>query len=139
MPIRKENRDRYPSDWKAISQRVRFDRAGGRCECEGECGLRHVVNDEGAQLDLPPSCWIPSVPGGRCAAMNGEKHPTTKSVVVLTVAHLDHTPENCDNDNLKAMCQRCHNSYDAPMRRRGILERERIKRATGDLFAKPPP
>lgn len=31
---------------------------------------------------------------------------------VLTVAHLDHTPENVEPDNLRAMCQRCHLSYD---------------------------
>jgi len=42
---------------------------------------------------------------------------------VLTVAHLDHTPENCEPQNLKAMCQRCHNKYDAPMRRDGIRQR----------------
>jgi len=35
-------------------------------------------------------------------------------MVVLTVAHLDHTPENCDEANLKAMCQRCHLAYDGP-------------------------
>ena len=33
--------------------------------------------------------------------------------VVLTVAHLDHTPENCDPSNLLAMCQACHLRYDA--------------------------
>lgn len=32
--------------------------------------------------------------------------------VVLTIAHLDHTPENCDLDNLKALCQKCHLRYD---------------------------
>jgi len=26
--------------------------------------------------------------------------------------HLDHDPENCEYDNLKAMCQKCHNKYD---------------------------
>lgn len=31
----------------------------------------------------------------------------------LAVAHLDHTPENCDPDNLRAMCQACHLTYDA--------------------------
>ena len=36
--------------------------------------------------------------------------------VVLTVAHLDHTPENCDPSNLRALCQRCHNKYDAKHR-----------------------
>lgn len=37
-------------------------------------------------------------------------------MIVLTVAHLDHTPENCSPDNLRALCQRCHNRYDAKHR-----------------------
>ncbi len=51
-----------------------------------------------------------------CGAENYKPHPKTHSKVILTVAHLDHTPENCDYDNLKAMCQKCHNSYDAEHR-----------------------
>jgi len=31
---------------------------------------------------------------------------------VLTVAHLDHRPENCHDSNLLALCQRCHLRYD---------------------------
>lgn len=38
------------------------------------------------------------------------------SKVVLTIAHLDHTPENCDYNNLRALCQKCHNNYDMPTR-----------------------
>jgi len=58
--------------------------------------------------------------------------------IVLTVAHLDHQPENCDRANLKALCQRCHNSYDMPHRRAGIEERARVGRALGDLFEEKP-
>ena len=36
--------------------------------------------------------------------------------VVLTIAHLDHTPENCAPENLRALCQACHNRYDAKHR-----------------------
>ena len=38
------------------------------------------------------------------------------SVVVLTVAHLDHDKGNMDIrlDRLKAWCQKCHLSYDLP-------------------------
>ena len=39
MPIRPENRARYPKDWKAISKRIPFARAGGRCDCTGKCGV----------------------------------------------------------------------------------------------------
>jgi hypothetical protein len=91
-PIRPENRDRYPADWKAISLRIRHDRAEGRCECHGECG-RGTHN-------------------GRCPNLNGQPAYSTGSKVVLTVAHLDHTPENCDPANLRAMCQGCHLHYD---------------------------
>lgn len=113
MPIRPENRARYPKDWKAISARIRFDRAGGRCECQGQCGQPHA---------------------GRCDAVHGQPHPETGSVVVLTTMHLDHTPENNADANLLAGCQRCHNRYDAPMRRAGIASRERDKAAVGDLL-----
>ena len=92
MPIRPENRKRYPADWPQISARIRFERAAGRCECRGECGTLHV---------------------GRCSARHGEPHPVTGSRVVLTTAHRDHTPENCADGNLFAACQRCHLAYDA--------------------------
>lgn len=93
-PIRPENRTRYPNDWKALSERIRFGRADSRCECDGRC-------------------HSPSHPyQGRCYARHGDGHPVTGSRVVLTVAHLDHTPENCADDNLRAMCQACHLAYD---------------------------
>lgn len=113
MPIRPENRDRYPKNWKTISERIRRVRAQNECECEGECGLDHH---------------------GRCSERNGSNHSQTGSAVVLTVAHLNHCPEDCSDDNLKAMCQRCHNRYDAPMRRAGMISREHAKGAVGDLF-----
>lgn len=91
-PIRKENRRRYPPNWKAVSLYIRNERAGGRCECMSECGLHTTT--------------------GRCTERNGQPAAWANGKVVLTVAHLDHTPENVDHDNLKAMCQRCHLRYD---------------------------
>ena len=38
MPIRPENRSRYPKDWALRSRFVRFVRAKGRCEW---CGAAH--------------------------------------------------------------------------------------------------
>jgi hypothetical protein len=91
VPIRNEERARYPRDWRSISKAIRFERAKGRCECAGVCGYDH---------------------GGRCGAKHGREHPVTDSRVVLTVAHLNHTPEDCRPENLVAMCQRCHLAYD---------------------------
>lgn len=58
-----------------------------------------------------------------CDAANYQLHPITGSRVVLTVAHLNHEPADCRAENLAALCQRCHNTYDAPMRARGRRER----------------
>lgn len=132
MPIRPENKARYPKDWRAISQRIRR-RARDRCECKGECGLRHHrIN--GRQIDLPPSLQAKGTRAFRCTAVNGELHPVTKSKVILTVAHLNHQPEDCADRNLKAWCQRCHNCYDAPTRAAGIKARRKAERALADLF-----
>ncbi|MFE6080014.1 hypothetical protein [Streptomyces virginiae] len=92
MPIRPENRARYPQDWPEISASIRFGRAGSRCECTGECG--RGTHD------------------GRCPNEHDLPAYGTGSTVVLTTAHLDHTPENCDPANLRAMCQGCHLHYD---------------------------
>ena len=48
-----------------------------------------------------------------CGAENYKPHPVTGSKVVLTVAHLNHIPMDVRDENLKALCQRCHLTYDA--------------------------
>lgn len=53
-----------------------------------------------------------------CGAENYRPHPVTGSRVVLTVAHVyDQRPEAASLLNLAALCQRCHNRHDMPMRR----------------------
>ena len=63
-----------------------------------------------------------------CGAVNALPHPVTGSRVVLTVAHLDHNPANCADDNLRALCQRCHLNYDRPHHRHNAAETRRRKR-----------
>lgn len=82
MPIKPENKNRYPKNWKEIRAKI-LKRANNKCEF---CGVENY--------SVRP---------------NGAK-------VVLTIAHLDHTPENCSPDNLRALCQKCHNTYDAKHR-----------------------
>lgn len=112
MPIRPENRNRYPKNWRDISARIRFERAQSRCECTGQCGR--------------------GTHEGRCPNRHGEPAYGTGSRVVLTVAHLDHTPENCEDDNLSAMCQGCHLHYDREHHAETArATREAAKRAAG--------
>jgi hypothetical protein len=81
---------RYPENWKEISQRIR-ERDGNRCK------------------------W--------CGAQNYQPHPITRSKVILTVAHLGvdypdgrpgnkHDKMDVRDENLAALCQRCHLNYD---------------------------
>ncbi len=70
-----------------------------------------------------------------CGAANGEPHPITGSKVVLTVAHYpDPDPANCADDNLQALCQRCHNRLDAPGRAKNAAKtRAHKRREAGQL------
>lgn len=95
-PLRAADKRRYPPNWRQISKSIRFDRAGGQCECTGECGAGHE---------------------GRCEARHGQPHQVTGSKVVLTTAHRDREPRNCAPENLFAACQRCHIWYDRDQHR----------------------
>lgn len=68
-----------------------------------------------------------------CGAENYKPHPVTGSKVVLTIAHIhDPNPMNCDDDNLLALCQKCHNKLDAPMRAKNrVLNKLKVQREAG--------
>lgn len=142
MPIRPENLNRYPPDWPQISQAIRV-RAGGLCE---ECGVRNGAlggrDEEGRFCRALPTgesrarlTWPEPGEEAWC-----ERPPPLEPIrlriirIVLTVAHLDHTPENCDPSNLRAWCQRCHLRYDAAHHRKTAEATRRAQRAIGDLF-----
>lgn len=101
----------YPANWKAIRTEAleRAKNANGisQCECVGECGREHK--------------------GTRCPHLQYEQLTTRSAYkVILTTAHLCHTPR-CDRlDHLKSMCQPCHQIFDL---------RERQKRSGDKLHA----
>ncbi len=72
---------------------------------------RYPANwDEIARRVKDEADWKCEVCGRQCRRP-GEPFDTHRRT--LTVAHLDHTPENCERSNLKAMCPACHLRYDA--------------------------
>lgn len=119
MPV---DKSKYPADWKAISAFIRFERAGNRCECEGECGL-HRTN-----------------PGPRrCIEVNRTQARFARGRIILTTAHLclpeDHNGALCaDETHLKAMCQRCHLRYDAALHARNAAETKRKQKEAHGQF-----
>lgn len=113
MPVRESQRARYPADWPEISRRIRFVRANRRCECTGQCGHDHAAEAAENPLSHIEAWADPDSDLSRCVARHSQPAPITGSIVVLTTAHLDHQPENCADENLLAMCNRCHLAYDA--------------------------
>lgn len=120
MPIRPENKKRYPSNWKteirpSILKRDNYECQGLLNQYEDRCGakdggyaIRDIECADARCFEYDPPEVIESFK---------RTFPNHKRVkIVLTIAHLDHTPENCDPANLVSMCQLCHNTYDAPMR-----------------------
>ena len=91
MPM---ERERYPTDWKAIANAVK-ESAGWKCQ---KCGKQ-------------------------CRRL-GERFDTHKNT--LTVAHLNHTPEDVRPENLMAMCAPCHLKYDAKHHAETRKKRSRV-------------
>jgi glyoxylase-like metal-dependent hydrolase (beta-lactamase superfamily II) len=122
MPIRASDRHRYPKDWKSIRRRI-LERAHGRCEaCGVENGAVGLRKRDGS---FEPWAGMEAEAG----ALEGLR----LTRIVLTVAHLDHTPENSAESNLRALCQRCHLLHD----REQHTENARATRARKKDAARP--
>ena len=135
MPIRREFRLLSPPNWAALSQRVRFERAGGRCQ---GCGRSHLT----LVRCLPDGRWFDEAARNwRDRRGRPARWPDLIDVsharltrVVLAAAHLDSNPANNRLANLKSLCQRCHMLHDRPfhLAQRWLTYRRRL--AVGDLF-----
>ena len=98
MPIKPENKARYPKNWKQIRQQI-LQRANNRCEiCGVENHSEYIRKRDGKII----------------------KH-------VLTIAHISEEIEDCRPENLLALCCFCHNGMDAKMRARHRAE-SKVKR-----------
>jgi 5-methylcytosine-specific restriction endonuclease McrA len=121
MPIKLENRHRYPPDWRAIRAAI-LERAGHRCE---RCGVPNRV-----WRNHRTDAWTHDAGLAEAWLLDGDKIAR----IVLTVAHLDHTPEHNDPTNLRALCQRCHLAHDREQHRTTAYHTRRTGKALGDLF-----
>jgi hypothetical protein len=122
MPMDKA---RYPDNWRTISDRIRFERAGGKCE---QCGAPHdalilrSTEDPARYVIYDPVFADFFWPNGE--VIHGylpEEYDAAEKFtrVILTVHHIgvekpDGTPGDmhdkmdCRDENLIALCQRCH-------------------------------
>jgi hypothetical protein len=135
MPIRPELRSFYPKHWPDLSRKVRFERAGGRCQtCRRPHGATLRCLPDGRWFDPEHATWRNG--RGRPAAWPNLLEATLLRTtrVMLAAAHLDHDPANNRLRNLRSLCQRCHMLHD---RRHHLVQRwftYRRRYAVGDLF-----
>ncbi len=121
MPISAENKKRYPANWKAIRAEI-LERADQCCEM---CGVPNRWHRNRRTGEITDCAWTVE----NWTLIDGDL--VTK--IVLTIAHLDHTPENCDPSNLRALCQRCHLTYDAKHHADTRWNKKRIRNETFNL------
>ncbi len=139
-PIRPENLDRYPPDWAEIRARIQR-RSQNQCEF---CGVKnwalggrdrdgvfhpaHPTGENALQLTWPKA-------GGRgWCGKGGPLHFLRIIRIVCTTAHLDHIVENCSDENLRFLCQRCHLAHDAKHHAETAYQTRRGGKAIADLF-----
>lgn len=152
MPMK---RSLYPDDWEAISQQIRFERAGGQCE---QCGLKHgqvIIRsdiDAAYYITYNPDKDVYTYPNGewiKLSEIPEEYNFGREMKVILTVHHIgvalpDGSPGDPDNkmdcrpENLIAYCQRCHLLADQPnnvkkRRQTHFKKKEQAKAGTGQV------
>ena len=164
MPIKPENKHRYPAEWKAISLQAK-ERARWRCQHPGctamQYSIGHWIRFGGGEPEWRPlqgnrpattasdnafdlagegcNCYGNSWTYSDALAFfktywraTDEDRPT---IIVLTVAHLDHQPENCKPENLRVMCQRHHLAYDTEHHKHSAQLSRRTRGGQIELFA----
>ena len=141
MPIKPENKARYPKEWPDIRAEV-LRRADNMCEF---CGVENYAMGRWFENHWHVAHWLGSCENDR--PRTDRPHPCHfgESVIwarpiriVLTIAHLDHQPEHNgergNRPNLKALCQRCHLRYDAKHHAHNAARTRRDKASQPDLL-----
>lgn len=116
MPMQ---RDLYPENWEAIALAVK-DEAKWTCE---QCG-RPCRRPGESPLDF--MARIATGKLSECRVIADYLEAPTR--YTLTVSHTDHRPENCDRNNLRALCAPCHCRYDNRPEQRAIKKRLKQER-----------
>lgn len=128
MPIRPENRALYPENWPEIRARILL-RAHDQCESCSAPNHQKIYRDSENQWHrINPAC------GSDMTCYDQDGIPRKIVRIVLTVAHLNHDPRDCRDENLAALCQRCHNRLDIADRIAGRRRRRFAAAASGTLF-----
>ncbi len=120
---------KYPANWKTEIRPAILARAKNCCEL---CGVEnHAIgyrNEQGTFYEIEQSF------AGDMIAQDAKDEGYKIIKIVLTIMHLDHDTTNNDYSNLKAGCQKCHNSYDRQYRNANSKATRESKKKLQSLF-----
>jgi hypothetical protein len=128
---------RYPANWKEIRGRI-MSRAKNRCEWCDAPDRAMIVRGAGADFRVVKGQDLDD------AVEAGQK----VVAVVLTTAHLGtahpdgrpgdkHDKMDCRDENLAALCQRCHLKFDIWDHVANARRTRNLRKGQGDLFDGP--
>lgn len=120
------DRKKYPANWNEIRARI-LERDGHKCKF---CGVPDRYVRVGEDV-IAPNGSDHFYAGENYAAGIGPK----PAVIVLTIAHIENPdPMDCRDENLAALCQRCHNRLDMPMRQSNARKTRAVRVGQGALL-----
>lgn len=120
---------KYPSNWKSEIRPRILEREGNCCKfCGAENGRIGWRDASGVFNELEQSF------AGDVYAEDLKDMGYKIIKIVLTVAHLDHDTTNNTDDNLAALCQRCHLRYDIEHHKRNSRATNEKKKGLQKLF-----
>ena len=138
---------KYPDNWESEIRPSILRRAGGQednpaigAKCE-ICGVTNYAvgrRDESGNFVPSPlyqffdfAEWTSSSKKAGEFQKKNKSYPGTSYKwirIILTVAHwYDPNPMSCDQKNLKAACQKCHNDRDKTMRYHNAKRTRKLK------------
>lgn len=120
---------RYPKNWRAIALQVK-EAANWSCkDCGRPCRKpREDRFDFEDRIDETP--WGDDLYEEMYDEELGAVLRSKINRFTLTVAHLNHVPEDCRPENLKALCTVCHLRYDATHHAYSTKRNQHRKRET---------
>ena len=132
MPI---NYKLYPSNWKSEIRPSILKRASNCCEF---CGVdnyqvRRYVNGNSQTDNYENQTYLQGQSLAKYLNESCDDGLGKWSVIVLTIAHLDHNISNNCPTNLKALCQKCHLSHDKDHHRKNARQTLKTKKGLLEL------